>query len=453
MIRWLCTLLMILAPLRAAAEVPELWDIKVAPSPRLGLAFPGADPQYYGLMRDMGIGVVRLSAAWARIEPRAGRFDFRGIDSRVRELQRLGLAPFLTFEPNAKWGAEHTNTVKNGTPRDMGAWTNFVRAVVDRYDGDGKNDMPGLKGRVPYYQTANEFMSPTNRSGGWAGSNPALIEFINATHDAVKAEDPGVTFVLGGVAAFNADIALLALANGRFTIQQRWSASSQTVFHPGDVQSPDVQAAINDRFLPVLRLAKYDMGSVHLYGPETRDTARIRLFRNLTSKPVISSECGGPSRDYGRTYTGQGHYAAVLHRNLNVWAAGSEFCLWFGLGEAIKSTYGNAKVQLYDTSGRPKPGIQAYRLLAKIAPEMTGISSRGSHGFALETREGPIWIGIGAQGRADLGALPTTTPAICVNDAAKRDALRTTWGQLHANCTTEGISLAGAGLISLLQDQ
>ena len=153
--RLLCCLLLMLAPLRLAADVPELWDINVAPSPRLGLAFPGADPQYYGLMRDIGIGVVRISVAWARVEPREGQFDFRGLDARVRGLQSQGLAPFLTFEPNAAWGAAHTEQVKNGTPRDMATWTRFVRAVVDRYDGDGQNDMRGLQGAVQYYQTAN----------------------------------------------------------------------------------------------------------------------------------------------------------------------------------------------------------------------------------------------------------------------------------------------------------
>lgn len=452
---WLISALTMLVlaaiPARLTAE-PQLWDLKVTPSPRLGLAFPGADPKYYGLISDMGIGVVRISAAWARVEPREGQFNFRGLDARVRGLQTHGLAPFLTFEPNAKWAADHTDKVKNGTPRDMAQWTRFIRAVVDRYDGDGQNDMRGLRAPVRYYQTANEFLSPTNRSGGWAGSNAALLAFADATYMAVKAEDPNAQLVQGGVASFNADIALLALRNAQFTLQQRWSASSKTVFDRRNLQSPDVQNALQKRFLPMLQQTRYDIGSVHLYGPETRDAARLALFQDLTGRPVISTECGGPTLDYDGSYTGQDHYRAVLHRNLNVWAAGSQFCLWFGLGEAIKSTFGNAKVQLYDKKGRAKPGTQAYRLLARLAPHLRRIQAQGAHGFALTTDRGPVWVAIGEAGLRDLAQVVPQTPAICINNAAKRDTVSTNWGQLHQTCKSDGITLAGAALFSLLQD-
>jgi len=449
MLKALIFCVLLLAPLRGAAEAP-IWDLPVTPSPRLGLAFPGDDPQYYQLIRDMGVGIVRVSAAWSRVQPRESAFDFSGLDRRVRGLDQLGLAPFLTFESNADWAADHVGTVKNGTPRDLTQWASFVRAVVERYNADGRDDMPGLAAPVQFYQVANEFLSPTNRSGGWAGSNAALIAYINAAHDAVKAADPNARFVLGGVAAFNADIALLALRDADFTVRQRFSKTSRTEFSRRDLRHPDIQRALNARFLPVLRETRYDIASVHLYGPESRDVARLSLFADLTQRPVISSECGGPSLDYGGAYSGHIHYAAVLRRNLNVWSTGASFCLWFGLGEAITSTYGNARVQLYDRQGREKPGAQAYRLLAKIAPVLRGVFVVGPDTYRIETTKGPIWIALSRAGLRGVSGVSGDDYSICINDAQHREALTAQWQQLAQICGTQGITLAGAGVLTLL---
>ena len=80
-----------------AAEI-DLSKLSARPNPRLGLAFPGAQTRYYPLIAQAGIGVARLSVSWNRVEPSAGRFDWSGLDSRVKALQSLGIAPFLTFE-------------------------------------------------------------------------------------------------------------------------------------------------------------------------------------------------------------------------------------------------------------------------------------------------------------------------------------------------------------------
>jgi len=47
-------------------------------------------------------------------------------------------------------------------PYDMDAYRRFVLALVERYDGDGKDDMPGLKYPIKYWEASNE---PSHQSG------------------------------------------------------------------------------------------------------------------------------------------------------------------------------------------------------------------------------------------------------------------------------------------------
>lgn len=371
---------------QTATEV-DLSRLAGSPNPRLGLAFPGSDPANYGLIARAGIGVVRISAAWSRIEPTEGAFDFAALDHRIAALQELGLAPFVTFESNADWATDpQTRQVRNARPSDPRLWRSFIGRVVERYDGDGQDDMPGLRGGVRYWQAANEWISERNRSGGWAASTDELLAYLRDSHDAVKRADPSALFVLGGIAAFNLDILLVARTGLEMEVRQLWNTRSETVLTLAEMRGPRFAAIIRDRVLPVLTQAPYDIADAHLYGPEARDPARIEWLREVSGRPVLSSECGGPSLDYGGSYSEEAHFTAVLARNLGTLAAGAEFCLWFRLGEGDGATYGNARTALYSVDRAAKPGVFAYRLLSRlIGPDAT-VQRRGDTEF--EIRQG-----------------------------------------------------------------
>ena len=166
-----------LAIAAAAAPAPsvavnsiDLSTLQVAPNPRLGLSFPGAQARYYRYIAAAGIGVVRLSVSWERVEPDPGRFDWSGMDERIGALQAADLQPFLTFESDAKWATRpETQGVRNAAPTDLGQWQAFVSKVVERYDLDGRDDMPGLRAPVRFYQAANEWESELQPIRGLGG--------------------------------------------------------------------------------------------------------------------------------------------------------------------------------------------------------------------------------------------------------------------------------------------
>lgn len=440
----LAALIIALACMPAAADV-DLSQLSSKPNPRLGLSFPGSKTQYYPFIAQAGIGVVRISASWERLEPKPGRFDFSGLDSRIIALQNLGIAPFVTFESNSKWATvKKTQKVKNATPKDPTQWQAFVRRVVERYDGDGKADAPGLRTGIRYWQVANEWISDRNRSGGWVGDAQGLIQYVTLAHDAVMAADPKAIFVMGGIAAFNADILLVAKDNRSLDVQQTWSKSSKTVLSIAEMRGPQIGAIIENKVLPVLRRAPFDIGAVHLYGPEARDMARLAHMKRMTGRPVVSSECGGPTLDYGGKYSPEAHFRAVVERNLNVFAANAQFCLWFRLGESGGSTFGNQRTALYDTSKKPKPGVFAYRALARLMDARAKVTFQRPGSFLIRRGAGQkIAVGWGPEA----AKLQANSEMLCLADPKK--GLMTTDPK---KCNPAAMTFAGAGLLSLFEE-
>lgn len=383
------SLLPLLLSSAAWAQTPEpvaldLREPTTVQSPRLGLAFPGADTANYQKLKDAGISVARISASWKYIEPANDQFKFEKLDSQIKALHGLGITPFITFESTAIWGTQdERDLVKNARPLDLNDWRDFVSTVVERYDADGVDDMEGLSQPVHFYQVANEFVGDDNKSGGWAGTPDELKEFINTSYRAVKVADENSLLVMGGLASMVVDIMLVTYERESWPLEQSWSETSKSEMSIKDARSWKVKNIAREKIRNVFRDAKFDLVDVHLYGPENRDPARIKALAELGGEPVISSECGGPSLDYGGKYTPAAHFKSAISRNLNVLANGAEICMWFGLGEAITSTYGNQYVALYDKNEQEKPGVYAYRLLSRLLPDFKAKVTAKSYSWKI----------------------------------------------------------------------
>ncbi len=74
-------------------------------------------------------------------------------------------------------------------PKDVAKYQRWVRAVVERYDGDGVDDMPGLVAPIKHWQVDNE---PPRRREGYA-------DLVRITSKAVKDADPTAKVLLGGL--------------------------------------------------------------------------------------------------------------------------------------------------------------------------------------------------------------------------------------------------------------
>jgi PKD repeat protein len=144
-----------------------------------------ATRQAKALLEDLGIGWIRGGLNWRSIEcpnypqepcdpSSPDRFHWSGQDKIVRYMQSKGLNIYfeLCYAPKA-----YTNVEKGWylPAEHIDKWERFLEAAVERYDGDGEKDMPGLLRGVKYWGLWNE---PNNDGSFWKGSRSEFINHI-----------------------------------------------------------------------------------------------------------------------------------------------------------------------------------------------------------------------------------------------------------------------------------
>ncbi|MBF0458527.1 MAG: VCBS repeat-containing protein [Nitrospirae bacterium] len=174
-------------------------------------SYESAVNEMFTLAATTGISVSRSVSgpfAWNIIEPEKGIYHFEFPDLAVKAAQANGIALVATLYPFATWDHPNSTPATNAPldfiwwdyiteyPNDLSEYKNFVKAVVDRYNGDGVNDMPGLTQPVMIYEIGNEPESSAFNSAFSDGSKYYAI--LKATYDAVKEVCPNCKVVNGG---------------------------------------------------------------------------------------------------------------------------------------------------------------------------------------------------------------------------------------------------------------
>ncbi len=119
----------------------------------------------------------------------------------MRSIQQYGIRVIAKITSYAEWDYKLNPRAQPGKkhgpspykPNDMEAYKEFVRRVVERYDGDGENDMPGLRYPVLYYEILNEPDLDNEESA------QAYFEILKRSYQAVKEVNLGAKVVLGGL--------------------------------------------------------------------------------------------------------------------------------------------------------------------------------------------------------------------------------------------------------------
>lgn len=159
---------------------------------------PGSStlPPCVSLVSELEIPLVRDTLMnWAVIQPAADRpCDFAVSDQVVREMQFAKADLLIVFSEVPDWAC--------GTPspglraprvpdrRHAQAFADFVTRFVERYDHDGRSDMPKLTASVNSYQFICEMEDIPPVDYAW---------WLKLFHASVKAADPKAVVVLGGL--------------------------------------------------------------------------------------------------------------------------------------------------------------------------------------------------------------------------------------------------------------
>lgn len=158
----------------------------------------GGTGDSFATATDMGVGWARegVYAFWFLIQPNldSSRYDFSLHD------QQWGSVPanIRILGNIAPQGPRDEGRCLKGSfmPVDEATYAAFVRATIERYDGDGVDDMPGLANPIKYWQVGNE-------PDGSRVKDFASLQRI--TYTAIKESCPDCMVLIGGVPGFPSD--------------------------------------------------------------------------------------------------------------------------------------------------------------------------------------------------------------------------------------------------------
>lgn len=105
--------------------------------------------------------------SWGEMQPsRDAAIDFRRLDSFVAEFQAAGFTELvLALKPHSSWASNNYPPqgllpVRGGVKTEhLADYENWVYSIVERYDADGREDMPGLRHPIRFYEIGTEFSS------------------------------------------------------------------------------------------------------------------------------------------------------------------------------------------------------------------------------------------------------------------------------------------------------
>ncbi len=144
---------------------------------------------------------------WGRIEKTPGIYDFKDTDNLVKTAQENNILILAEMRPFADWdqgydpnckAKEHDYLCK---PKDMQAYKKFLSALVERYDGDGESDMPGLQMPIKYWEILSE---PDIKEDPYViffvGDEKDYLEVLKESYQTIKQVCPDCSVLHGGAA-------------------------------------------------------------------------------------------------------------------------------------------------------------------------------------------------------------------------------------------------------------
>lgn len=167
---------------------------------------------------------------WERMQESAkATISFEETDKEVGDIQEAGLGTLATLWPFADWDQESRSDASQCkvssedeflpgkkeeekgdidylpwyrcNPNDWDAYVDWVKAVVERYDGDGYNDMTGLEIPIKYWEVMNEpDLDGGERLDFYGEDADAYAELLIKTAAAIREADSEAKILIAGAA-------------------------------------------------------------------------------------------------------------------------------------------------------------------------------------------------------------------------------------------------------------
>ena len=145
---------------------------------------------------------------WNHIEKEKGNFTWDDTDKYVVYAQEHNQTILATIWPHANWEQKSCKRKKARSPFgkrftkylskpcSMDDYKNFLLKLIDRYDGDGNNDMPGLTKPIKHWDIMNE---PEFKMF-FKGSKEDFVEIFNFSSKIIREKQKDAVIVMAGAA-------------------------------------------------------------------------------------------------------------------------------------------------------------------------------------------------------------------------------------------------------------
>ena len=145
---------------------------------------------------------------WNHIESEKGKFFWEDVDKYVLYAQEHNQTILATIWPHTNWDQKSCKRKKARSPFgkrftkylskpcSMENYKTFLLALVDRYDGDGQNDMPGLTKPIIHWEIMNE---PEFRMF-FKGTEDEFVEIFNFSSKLIKSKQKDAVIIMAGAA-------------------------------------------------------------------------------------------------------------------------------------------------------------------------------------------------------------------------------------------------------------
>lgn len=311
----------------------------------------------------LGAGWVSFGASFSfnwnlaqerKADGNLGVYRWERFDKLVRHAQahNLNIVGYIKSAEPVRGAVGPGTKPKNKLPKDIPGYQEFVTAVVERYDGDGVDDMPGLQWPIRHWSIEDEPMAPIY----FEGTGGDYARLLAAAYPAVKKADPEALVICSMIR------------------QTGWfeKAGDPRVFMLDFYET--LQELGVDR--------PYDIMDLHWLGtaPRTPQAEQYDVYRTwkndiddtgrehgFSPAPYVNLELGGSVASL------QHQAEDMVKRHAWLLVLDHRIILWSGIAAAPDSMIAPEerdgyfrKLTLIDGEGEKKPAYHAYRLMTKI---------------------------------------------------------------------------------------
>lgn len=183
-------------------DLPHIDQSQVGSTPGFTIALEYAIPGLGDAYTPIGLTYAKpqgIFGMWKFLEPEQGVYNWKPLDDLVVEYQKAGFRGIqLLISAESSWASISPPTLVNTgntLPKDefKDDYVAYVKAFVERYDGDGIDDVPGLLYPVHHYGLEREF------TGYWPSDADDYIQLAELAYPAIHEADPEAEVILNAI--------------------------------------------------------------------------------------------------------------------------------------------------------------------------------------------------------------------------------------------------------------